>query len=376
MLLGASALSGVLGTIHAFSIFIAPFEAKLAAQRWLVSLVYSIALVCLTIAVLVSHRLFARMSGSMLVAAVGIATALGLLIAAQATSFAVLVLAYGVVFGSANGVGYAFSLHIAAAANPGRPGLAIGVVTAAYALGAAAAALLLDDIVRLRGPAVTLRLLALGVVAVALAVSLGLRRSGGDAASVRSVATSNRATMAPAVMVRLWVAYGFAVVAGLTALGHAAPLVEAAGGSESLSVRSVAMASFANAGGGIIVAVIADRVRPRSLMVGLPIVSAFALLFLAVASDGLAAAFGLALVALVYGAVIAFYPFVVMRVAGTAAYAASYGRVFTAWGVAGIVGPVAAGATFDLTGGYGPALVLAALAAAGSAIVASRIAVP
>ena len=35
-----------------------------------------------------------------------------------------------------------------------------------------------------------------------------------------------------------------------------------------------------------------------------------------------------------------------------------YARVFTAWGVAGVTAPIAAGALYDRTGGYGTMLVI------------------
>lgn len=43
---------------------------------------------------------------------------------------------YSLIFGIANGLGYGFGLQFAAHANPENRGLAMGVVTAAYAFGA------------------------------------------------------------------------------------------------------------------------------------------------------------------------------------------------------------------------------------------------
>ena len=76
--------------------------------------------------------------------------------------------------------------------------------------------------------------------------------------------------------------------------------------------------------------------------------------------------------ALAYGAIIAVYPAVVRDRYGPDGYPAAYGRVFTAWGVAGLIGPLGAGTLFDATGGYRLPLLLAALAAVASALVARR----
>jgi OFA family oxalate/formate antiporter-like MFS transporter len=60
-----------------------------------------------------------------------------------------------------------------------------------------------------------------------------------------------------------------------------------------------------------------------------------------------------------YGVLIAVVPAEVRRIGGPQSFAVNYGRVFTAWGVAGVAGPVMAGYLYDLTLGYGVALAAA-----------------
>lgn len=60
-----------------------------------------------------------------------------------------------------------------------------------------------------------------------------------------------------------------------------------------------------------------------------------------------------------YGALIAVYPVAVSDRFGPRASARIYGRVFTAWGLAGLVGPWGAGALFDMFGNYSLATALA-----------------
>ena len=80
--------------------------------------------------------------------------------------------------------------------------------------------------------------------------------------------------------------------------------------------------------------------------------------------DGLAAVAG---TAFTYGAVIAVYPCAVNKLFGENRYPAAYGWMFTAWGTAGLVGPIGAGLLFEAVGSYGLPLLLAAMAAIGSA---------
>ncbi|MFT7474551.1 MAG: OFA family oxalate/formate antiporter-like MFS transporter [Verrucomicrobiales bacterium] len=369
VLLACSLLSSVLGSIHAYSIFIDPLETVLGVDRWAVSSVYSLALVSLTLAVLFGHRLIRIERARPLVVTVGVMAALGLMIAAEARSIPVLVVGYGVIFGSANGVGYAFCLQVSAAANPHRRGFALGIVTAVYALGAAAAALSLDDVVDEHGHPAALRILGL-TIAIAAIVAAALLGHGSTESTERDEHHDAIPHPVPGTLVKLWMAYGLAVFAGLMALGHAAAIVESAGGSLQLGARTVAIAGLMNAAGGILIALLADRLRSAIFLVGLPVLSSVALLFLFSSSGGATALVGLAAVALIYGSVIAVYPFVVTQIFGAERYATTYGRVFTAWGLAGLAGPILAGAIFDLTGDYGPALLLAAVAAAASAAVA------
>jgi hypothetical protein len=59
VVLSAAILAMVLGSVHAFSVFLEPLEAQFNASRTSVSLTYSFALVTLTIAVLWGHNLYA-----------------------------------------------------------------------------------------------------------------------------------------------------------------------------------------------------------------------------------------------------------------------------------------------------------------------------
>ncbi len=97
---GASAaLSAVLGTIHAFSVFISQWESLPGADRASVSLVYSIALVSLTLAVLFGYRLYHRIPPFAIFALVGVLSAIGLTMSAGMSSVASLYFTYGLVFG-------------------------------------------------------------------------------------------------------------------------------------------------------------------------------------------------------------------------------------------------------------------------------------
>ena len=136
VLLSASVLSIVLVSIHAFSVFLEPLEQQFNASRSTVSLTYSFALVCLTLAVLAGHKVFSTMRASIFAGLICLVAAAGAFLAANASTLSGAWFGYSLLFGGANGFGYAFGLQMSAQANPGREGLAMGIVTASYALGA------------------------------------------------------------------------------------------------------------------------------------------------------------------------------------------------------------------------------------------------
>jgi OFA family oxalate/formate antiporter-like MFS transporter len=367
-LAGCVLLSGVLGSIHAYSLFIESFESDLGVGRGEAGAPYSVALASLTVVVLVSHRLFRLVPGPLVALIASGGAAIGLLLAASANSLAGVVLGYGIVFGAFNGLGYAFSLQRASESNPDRRGFALGLVTAAYALGGASTALVLDKHVAASGATSALRWLALAIAVTGIVTSALLANNDSPArGSSARLSSANLRTLAP-----LWMAYLLAVLAGLMALGHAAAIVDDAGGPGGAAVVAAGLAS---ASGGLWIALVADRTATDRLLRLLPLGSATVLVVAAMASHGVVLMVAVAGIAFTYGALIAIYPLAVAQRFGQDGYSQAYGRVFTAWGTAGLVGPVGAGHLFEVTGSYRIPMFLAAAAAIGSAVVARQLSV-
>lgn len=120
-----------------------------------------------------------------------------------------------------------------------------------------------------------------------------------------------------------------------------------------------------------------DVTARRRLVVALPMASMAALMVAGLApgpGGGVVTLAMVGVVALAYGAVIAVYPAVIHDRFGADGYPSAYGRMFTAWGAAGLVGPVGAGLLFEGAGTYRLPILLAAATAAGSGLMARRFA--
>jgi len=358
VLIAAMLVAAVLGSIHAFSVFLEPLEAQYSASRSAVSLTYSMALVALTGAVLLGPRIFGRWPATGFIALTSGLAACGAALAALAGSLTTVWLGYSLVFGAANGLGYGFGLQIAAQVNPGREGFAMGSVTAAYALGAVLSPALFDLAITARGVS-----FAMASLSAVLIVTGTLSAALMHAANARFQASSQSASTAPAqrrTQQLLWLGYFGGVLAGLMVIGHAAGIVASFRPGLATWLAPVVIAAC-NLVGSLVGGRLADRMPLGRVLGGLAMLTSLSLAALASfgAYGGVLICFGV--LGFAYGGTIAAYPAAVAKLFGIQASAQVYGRIFTAWGAAGLLGPWFAGYLFDLIGEYRIALLVAAV---------------
>lgn len=368
VLVAASLLTAVLGSVHAFSVFLTPLELQFGQSRGTVSLTYSLALVSLTMAVLWGHHIYDRLRPPLFVLGVCLLGVLGVGIARHAPGLVQVWIGYSVIFGAANGLGYGYGLQIAARANPKRKGMAMGVVTAAYALGAVLSPVLFSLAVDAGGFRLAMLGLALALSAVGLLSAVLMHVS---AAQYEGSNAQNKRTDVPArILVLFWVGYGAGVATGLMVLGHAAGIVRSFG-VFGPSWMAPVVVSICNLAGSLICGKLADDVPSRRLLTGLPAMSALAAFGLAIFASSGNVIFALGIIGFAYGGTIAAYPAIIARIYSGTDGTRIYGRVFTAWGTAGLLAPWLAGALYDQSGRYH----LALFAAGGLAVLSSAAAI-
>ncbi len=364
--LGASILSAILGSVHAFSVFLAPLEATFEVSRIYSSLTYSIALLALTFAVFMGPRIYGRWSPGGIVTASCVLGAAGALVAAASPLFLGVWLGYGVLFGLANGLGYGFGLQLAAHANPGREGIAMGVVTAAYALGAVTASYLFASAVEVSGFGLAMAGLAVSLL-MAWPICVVILESGG-AKFIPPEKPELGALYSNRKLIGIWIGYGAGVSAGLMVIGHAAGIATASGFQGANWLAPVVLA-ICNLAGSLLLGVLLDRYPRVKFLIMLPIVTAIGVAGLTLGGGNLFLIL-LGVVGFAYGGTIAAYPAVIIKYFGAAQSPSVYGRVFTAWGAAGLMAPWLAGWLFDWQGDYQAALLVAAGFAAVSVVAA------
>jgi len=345
------------GSIHAYGVLLTPVEQWLGTSRTVASLGYAIAIAALTAGVYLNGRIEMKVGLRLRLIGCGILATLGLIIAGGGASTAGLLIGFGLMYGLANGVAYAMSLGIAAAAMPSREAQAMGLATASYGLGAVLCAQLFSA--ALKSVQVASILLALAPVILAacvLGAILVHSNRQNDALSAQGYPLA-----LPQQLLVLWFSYLLGAFAGLMVLAHA-PAIALWRASETVQPGLFSgVVSFGSVAGGYLGGVLGERLPgPRGVALPL-IVQSAALASLLLLSGPAPVAVALGLAGFCYGVLIAVVPVEVRRISGVQGFARSYGRVFTAWGVAGIAGPVTAGFLYDVTLGYGAALAMAAV---------------
>lgn len=423
VIVGALIVQVVLGTVYAFSVFVRPLEIEFGWNRTTTQWAFSIALATFAVTMIPAGRLQDRI-GPRRVAAIGgvllgVSFLLSALLVAADRPWA-LYLTYGVIGGA--GIGFAYVCPIAASVKwyPDKKGLVTGLAVAGFGAGALFFA----------GPAATLLLPpadtgeAIGLSQLLL-IGLGIREGGGfgigwsaffilhaivSAAAVvggalllrnppadwRPPQSKNRAVQPapPAADVHwrdmmntplacmLWLTFIFGATSGLMAIGQWTPLTATILQGEVLApewlgvfsrfVEPVAVLAIFNAIGRIFWGRVSDVIdRPRAMMI-MFLAQGMAFMLLASVDSPLAVFAASAWVGLNFGGIFTLFPTATADYFGMRNLGVNYGWIFTAYGIAGILGPVAGGVLFDVTQAYVMAFVFSGVLcfiAAASAVV-------
>jgi OFA family oxalate/formate antiporter-like MFS transporter len=359
-LAAAVALTLPLGTVYAFSVFLRPLEAELAAGRAELSLVFGHAIVAFTAGMNLAPVLYRLAPVWALVAGCAAVSSAGVALAATAPGVAQLAIGYGGLFGLGGGGAYALLLQGVNLTLKGRRGLVNGFIVGLFPAGAMIGAPLFGWALGHWGVRATLGGLAAALAAAGALAALLVAASGmAVAAHAAGPAAPPPSGGGASVFWRLWAVFFLAAAAGLTVLGQAAGMVEAYGG-EALALFATTgitgCIAAARVGGGWL----ADRLAAAAVMAGAHALAVCGDLLLLASPGPLMSVTALAMIGMGYGLVSGASAAAIGAYWGAAQYGRIAGRLYIAWCVAAVTLPVAAGRLFDLSGGYAGAIAIAA----------------
>ena len=359
------------GTLFAWSLVAPRVVADVVAPPGSGPAVFALALGVFTVVLLGVGRGLARVGPRPLLAAAALAAGAGLGLTAAGEEPATPWVGIGLLFGAANGAAYGVAVALAARVPAARRGTASGLVVGAYAAGPVVLGLVSPHVVPAVGWRTCLAVLAMAVAGlVGLAAALAPGGAGDRQRHDRVGEPVDRTTVGA-----LWVLFAGGAAPGLVVFAAAAPLAAARGLGPGAVGAAVSLLAAGNLAGRLGAGWWSDRVGRLPALAAALAATAVAVAGLAVAAAPGVVLTGLLVVGLAYGAVCALVPAATADRVGVGAFPAVYGRVFTAWGCAGLLAPLLGGRLTGVGGPQSGLLWLAVpltLAAAALAVLARR----
>ena len=346
-----------MGTIHAFSTLIEGIELQINAGRMASSLIYSTGLISVTVAVFFGSTLYRKLSPSLIIVLIVILPLIGVLIS-NTGSWIGWIVGYGFCFGFASGLGYGFSLYAASSVTSSQKlGLVLGAVSASYAFGAVIFSMLYPLLFSYFDFKAGY-MIGVSILSIVIIISLILFRLAKKDLTAKTKSIGKNQSVKGKI-IKLWLAFFLGVFAGLMTIGHAVPIIKASGGSSEIAITAISLMALGSGIAGIYAGWLADRFGCKRPILAILIINSLALLSLSTFTSINLMLIFLTLIASLYGALIAIYPTLVNHVFGPDYSAWVYGRIFTAWGAAGLVSPSLAGWLFDQYNNYNSSLFFA-----------------
>jgi OFA family oxalate/formate antiporter-like MFS transporter len=359
VLAAATALNAPVGTLYAFSVFLQPLEALLGLHRADLALVFALAAAFFGVGMMLAPALYRIASTPRLVLACAAANTLGIALAVTAGGLVQLAVGFGVLFGLGGGAAYILTQQMVNLAVTSRQGLVNGYIVSLLPAGAMLAAPTFGWIIRELGVRAALGGFAATLAVTGLASAWLAARAGISLAGAAGGVALDAHERRRAVFWRLSLVFFLAASAGLMVLSQAAGIITAYGGAAPLAVYGTtfitATIAAARLGGGWMV----DWLAIPTVAAGANAIALAGNVALTLWPGPRVAVLALALVGLGYGLVSGVTAAAVAVYWRRALYGRMASRVYIAWSAAAIVLPIVAGRLFDLTQGYGVAVLIA-----------------
>jgi MFS transporter, OFA family, oxalate/formate antiporter len=372
-LLGAVLMTLALGTLYAWSVFVAPLEHEFGWKRAQTSAVFTFAAVMFAASLLLAGRLQDRFGPFWISATGSILITLSFFLFSYTSNLYFLYFFYGVLGGVGTGFGYGTVVPVMAKWFPDRTGLAIGLALAGFGSGSAIfgsfANLVLFPRFGWRASCMILSgiFLVMTMTAAFLLKNPVASRQPTDKISVLST-TITRHQFTPGEVLRtpafylLWIGFGLGSTAGLMVISQLIPFATSQGiASATLATLGLVVGAFGNVSGRVLSGWLSDfmgRLNTLRVVLAMSCVAMPALYWVGAHLTALYVL--IYFVYFSYGAQASVIPSTVSDFWGTRYAGTNYGSLFTAWGFAGILGPTIGGVLFDKYRNYGVAFYTAA----------------
>jgi len=377
---GGLMMNIALGTLYAWSIFVAPLEKEFGWKRAQTSAVFGIAVVVFALTFIVAGRLQDKFGPFWVSLTGAILVSLGFFLCSYTTSLMWLYVCFGVIGGLGNGFGYSTPIPVMAKWFPDKRGLAVGLAVGGYGAGSA-----------IFGPLANLKLIPaygvhttftiLGAIFLVMTVigafllknpPAGYKPAGWTPPAPTAKAGATTQDFTPGEVLKtptfyfMWVAYALGSLAGLMVISQLVPFAKSVHiSSAALATMGLVVGAIANASGRILSGWMSDavgRLNVLRLMIGISMV-AMPVLYL-VGSNVTGLYVVVFIVYWCYGTQLSVNAATAADFWGTKNAGINYGMLFTAWGFAGYFGAKIGGTMYDKYHNYQMAFYTAGILAA------------
>jgi MFS family permease len=246
-----------------------------------------------------------------------------------------------------------------------KKGMVSGVTVGGFGLAAVYLAPLSGWLIERFGISSTFLILGVGVLAVALPLTLLVNNPPKDHIPIlprvvpgrvaKAQAASHDYTWREIIHSRqfyfLWIMFVLSSSAGVMMIGHLASIASMQAGVVNVAVI-VSLLAVSNAGGRVGGGILSDRIgRKNTMLLVFSMQLLNMLAFIHYTSLPLMA-FGTVVAGLSYGSLMSVFPSTTADNWGMKGYGTNYGVLYLAWGVSGVVGPLIAAKVVDSTGTY------------------------
>src|SRR3974377_794986 len=288
---GGLSMNLALGTLYAWSIFVAPLEKEFAWKRSQTSNVFTIAVVVFALSFILAGRLQDKFGPFWISLTGGVLVSLGFFLCTYTSRLNYLYVCFGVIGGLGNGFGYATPIPVMAKWFPDKRGLAVGLAVAGYGAGSALFGPLANlKLIPAYGVHTTFQILG-GMFLVMTVIGAfllknpppGYRPAGWTPPAPTAKGGATTQDFTPAEVLRtptfyfMWVAYALGTLAGLMCIRPLLPFAKSVGiPGAALATMGLVVGAIGNASGRILsgwMSATLGRLDVWRLMIGVSMVA-------------------------------------------------------------------------------------------------------
>ena len=361
VILSASILINMcIGSAYAWSVFQNPLISLFGWTTTQTSLAFTISLALVPISMIFAGRLQDLYGPKYVTLAGGCVFGLGIFLTSTITSLTGLYLYYGLLGGLGIGMVYACMVGNTMKWFPDKRGLAGGLIAMGFGLGAVVFAPLGVALINSYGVLNTFAIFGIVFSSIIIVASFFLAAPAKVSTTQQTAAQTLdlKNTLNAQEMVKtpkfytLWILYAIGCIGGLMIIGHASPIVQQKVGLQPQEAALiVSFLGIANSLGRVFWGTMSDRFGRMPTLISTYIVSALCLMTLSWFSTLTLTIIGLAGIALCFGGYLGIMPSICADFFGSKHIGINYGILFTAYGVAAVVGPRLASWIKDMNAG-------------------------